>query len=65
MIAMDEKDFIKEFGELKGRFRKLEEDFRELQDRVRRLEVKIAFYSGIGTALGIVIGQLITLLIKG
>ena len=35
MIAMDEKDFIKEFGELKGRFRKLEEDFRELQDRVR------------------------------
>ncbi|NPB07572.1 MAG: hypothetical protein GXN96_01430 [Aquificae bacterium] len=56
---MDEKDFMKEFGELTGRFRKIEEEVEELKERVRGLELKIAYYTGLGTSIGIVAGILI------
>ncbi len=61
--VVDERDFIKEFGELTGRFRKIEKEVEELQERVRKLEIRIAYYTGIGTAIGIVIGQILTMLI--
>jgi len=56
---MDEKDFIKEFGHLCGRFQKIEEEVEELQQRVRALEMKIAYYTGLGTSIGIVVGILV------
>jgi len=56
---MDEKDFLREFGELSGRFAKLEKEVEELQERVRALEVRIAYYTGLGTSVGIVAGILL------
>ncbi|RUM29846.1 MAG: hypothetical protein DSY42_05705 [Aquifex sp.] len=53
---MDEREFYKEFGELSARIEKLEKEVEELKERVRRLEVKIAFYTGVGVSIGTTVG---------
>lgn len=53
---MDERELYKEFGELSARIEKLEKEVEELKERVRRLEIKIAYYTGIGVSIGTTMG---------
>ncbi len=56
VIAMDERDMIKEFGQITAKIESLEKEIDDLRNRVRSLEVKIAYYTGIGTSIGVIVG---------
>ncbi len=51
---------IKELGELSGKIKSLEKEIEDLNKRVRTLEMKIAYYTGIGTSFGVILGSFIT-----
>lgn len=56
VITMDERDMIKEFGQITAKIESLEKEIDDLRNRVRSLEVKIAYYTGIGTSVGVIVG---------